>query len=108
MKKRILSLIILTVISAPLTVGAITIENPLGPDTDDFPKLIGKIISFTRNIALAVAPIMIIIAGYFFVTAMGQPEKITTAKKIILWTLIGLIVILSAEVIASSFQSAVK
>jgi len=39
---------------------------------------------------------MIIVAGYYFVTAAGDPEKIQTAKRIILWTLIGLLVLFCA------------
>ena len=109
MKKGIISFLILTAIFAPVLAGAdeIKINNPLG-ETSTVPELLAKIMEFIRKIALAVAPIFIIIAGYLFITAMGDPEKITKAKKTILWTLIGLLVILMAEMIADSVVEAIK
>ncbi len=92
MKKRILSLIILTVIFAPLAVGAITIQNPLG-ETSTVPALLAKITNFIWILALAAAPIIILIAGYLFLTSAGDPEKVKTAKNTIVWTFVGLLVI---------------
>ena len=69
-------------------------------------ELIDNIINVIFTLGLAIAPIMIIIAGYYFITAMGQPEKINTAKKIILWTLIGLLVLFSARGFILLFESA--
>lgn len=110
MKKYLSKLIIfllLTFFLAPLLVnaqvvcpgtpcppGKVCIENPLCANT--LWELLDTIIVFIIYLAGPIAAIMIIIAGYFFVTAAGDPNKITTAKQIILYTLIGLLIILCA------------
>jgi len=43
---------------------------------------------------MAIVPIMVIVAAYFFLTSGGDPEKVRTAKRIIFWTFIGLIIVL--------------
>ena len=103
--KKVISLLILGMILMPLLAGAVEIKNPLG--YDDFDELIRRIITFTRQIATAVAPIMIIVAGFFFITAAGDPEKIKTAKRLLLWTAIGFGVILLAEGMMIFFQEAI-
>lgn len=93
---KLLIFFLLTSFLAPLLVNAavIKIENPLEAKT--FWELLDKIINFIFYPAMPIAVIMIIIAGYFFVIAAGDPKKITTAKQIILYTLIGLLIILCA------------
>ena len=79
----------------PCPAGTVCIPNPLAADT--FEKLIDNLITFIFWIALALFPLMIVIAGIYFVTAAGNPEQIEKAKSIILYTLIGFIVILVAK-----------
>lgn len=93
--RKYLSLILLIIILVPLTVEAVTIENPLA--ADNFQELVDDLINIIFYLAIAVAPIMFIVAGFYFITAAGEPEKIQTAKKMILWTLVGLLVIMSAK-----------
>jgi len=80
---------------------AVTIENPLG--YNDFWQLIDKLINFVFYLSIGITPIMIIVAGFYFITADGEPEKINTAKKIILWALIGFLIVLSAKGLISLF-----
>ena len=110
MKKYLSKLIIfflLTFFLAPLLVnaavvcpgtpcpsGKVCIENPLCANT--LWELLDAIINFIFYLSMPIAVIMIIIAGFYFVTAAGDPNKITTAKQIILYTLIGLLIILCA------------
>ena len=75
---------------------AIEIRNPLGRGTTLW-DLIDRIIDFIFTISLSVGAILFIFAGYRFVTAAGDPEKIKTAKQMVLWTVIGLMVIISAK-----------
>jgi len=72
----------------PLTVnGQITIENPLEYESID--ELVKKIIEFLVLLATPVATLMIVIAAFYFVTSSGDPRQIDTAKKMILYTLVG-------------------
>jgi len=82
--------------------GAITIDNPL--KAKNFTELLDAIINFIFYLALGIAPIMILVSGFYFVTATGDPEKIMTAKKIILWTLIGLLIVFSAKGLIKLFR----
>ncbi len=93
--RKYLSLILLIVVLTPLAVEAVTIDNPLAANS--FAELIDAIINIIFYLAMLIAPIMIIVAGFYFVTAAGEPEKINIAKKMILWTLIGLLVVMSAK-----------
>jgi len=90
----------------PVLVSAqiITIENPLIDKT--FGDMINRIINILLYISFGIAPIMIIVAGFYFVTAMGDEAKIKKAKQIILWTLIGLGIILCSKGIIVFFNVA--
>ncbi len=84
----------------------IVIENPLEAETLE--ELIGNIIEFLRNIGLAIAPVLLIVAGFFFVTALGDPQKIQTAKNIILYTLIGLAILIVADVLVDVIRDVLE
>lgn len=78
------------------------IENPL--EADSFTELVENIITWIVNIGISVAIIMIIYAGLLFMTAAGEEEKITKARKALIWSLIGLAVLL----IGKGFVSIIK
>jgi hypothetical protein len=77
--------------------GSVCIGSPLKYKT--FPELIDYITNIVFIVALAVAPIPILLAGYNFITSQGDPKKIQTAKSIILYTLIGLGIVFFARAI---------
>lgn len=70
----------------------VCICNPL--EAAEFEVILDNIIGFIFNIAVVLAPLMIIMAGFLFVTAGGNLEQINRAKAIIIWTSIGFLVIL--------------
>jgi len=93
----------LSVLVPVLALAQIEFPNPL--IFDNFAELLEGIINFILNISLfGIGPIMIIVAGFYFVTAQGEPDKITKAKDIIKWVLIGLLIILCAKGIVTLFQ----
>lgn len=53
---------------------------------------LGRISNWLFAILLIVAAIFLIVAGYFFVTARGDTDKVTTARQFVLWALIGVLV----------------
>jgi magnesium-transporting ATPase (P-type) len=89
----------------PLTVSAATggedvsvdVEfiNPITSNTLD--QVINNLIDFIFTIALVVCPIVIIIGGFMFVTAAGDPNRLETGKKIIFWALVGLAMAIMAK-----------
>lgn len=95
MLKKLAILVLIGLISPILSVAQIKIENPLQADT--FQELIDNLLNFLFTLALALFPLMIVIAGLYFVTAGGDPEKVKTAKNIILYTVVGFLIILLAK-----------
>jgi hypothetical protein len=81
------------------------IINPLACNT--IPECIEKIISFILWIGTAIFPIIIIIAGFLFLTSGGDPEKVRTAKRTIFWAVIGLVIVLLARGIISVIKSVI-
>jgi hypothetical protein len=74
---------------------AVEIKNPLQYSTLD--DLIKALIGFLKTLALALVPVVIIIGGYYIMTAGGNPDKVKTGKNIIIYALIALVIILLAK-----------
>ncbi len=78
------------------TTGAsITLDNPL--NADSFTDLIDGLINFIFYLGLAVAPIMFIVGGFVFLTSSGDPTKVAKGKNIMLYTAIGLAIVIAAK-----------
>ncbi len=82
---------------------ACTIKNPLG--VDNFEDLLNKIIDFIFWVGMALAPVMFIVAGFMYVISAGSPQKVEQAKKIIIYTVIGLVVLLLARGLVKVLES---
>ena len=89
--KIILSIFLFSLL-VPFFTKAITFGPPF--ETKSFEELIDAIINFIFLVAIVIVPIMIIVAAFYFLTSGGNSEKISTAKKIILYTFIGLFIVL--------------
>ena len=63
------------------------VEVTIIPGTD-----MRDITNYLFGILLATAVIFFIIAGFNFVTAQGDPEKVKRARDFVLWAIIGLLV----------------
>ena len=84
-----------------------SIENPLRSDIDTIPKFIEAIITAVLYIGVPIVALAIIYTGFLFVSAQGNSEKLTKAKKALVYTLIGAALLLGAFVIANAIQSTV-
>lgn len=103
MIKKILLISIL--LSLPIIVSAVEFQNPLEYET--FGELIDAIIDFIFYIAVVVAPLMIIIGAFYLLTAGGDPKKIGTGKNIIIYTLIGLAIVMLARGLIAMVESVI-
>ncbi len=89
------------------TIGAlIEIRNPLKYDTIE--ELIRAIVAFLQTLALVVTSLVIVLAGYFFVTSTGNPAKVTQARQMVIYALIGLLIILVAQGIITLIEKVIK
>jgi hypothetical protein len=89
----------------PLVSRGLTIPNPLGYDT--FEELVTAVINFIFLISLALAPLMVVLAGFYLLTAGGNPANIKKAQTIIIWTAVGLLVVLLAKGLISVIQAVI-
>lgn len=79
--------------------------NPLCYDS--FGDLILAIANFIFTIALALAPLLIVVGGIYIIAAQGDPAKIQNGKNIILYTLIGLLVIFLSRGLITLLRTAI-
>ena len=83
--------------------GIFKLKNPLEHDT--FEGMLGGISKFLFQIGMALAPLMLIIAGFMYVTSAGSPTRVQTAQRIALYTVIGLAIILLASGLIAVLKS---
>ena len=62
----------------------------------DINTLVDVVFSILWPIAVAFFIIMFILAGFKFFTAQGKPEDIATARSLLIWGIVGVIVALLA------------
>lgn len=84
------------------------LENPLkNAGINELPDLIVAILKFVLTIGIPIITLAIIYSGFLFVTAQGNQEKLKTAKKAILYTIIGAALLLGSYVIANAIKGTV-
>ena len=86
----------------------ITLINPLGPGTTNIEQFLNDILAFVIRIGTVVVILMLVYVGYLFVVARGEPGKITEARAALLWTVVGALVLLGAQVIAIGIEATVQ
>jgi hypothetical protein len=64
-------------------------------------EIFGGVKEIIRNIAIALAVLMIVIGGFKWMTSAGDPSKISDAKDQIFAAILGLLIIALAEIIAA-------
>lgn len=85
------------------------IENPLGENgPQDIPDFIERAIDVILVIGVPIVVLAIIYSGFLFVSAQGNAEKLKTAKKAILYSVIGAVLLLGAFVIANAIGDTVN
>ncbi|MCX6759973.1 MAG: pilin [Candidatus Nealsonbacteria bacterium] len=109
MKKNKLFIILAVLFALSLAVPYVSVQAQLDspPTNIDVVGVLNKVAQLLMNIAVPIAIIMVIVAGFYFMTAQGEPGKIETAKKMILWTLIGMAVVLLAEAMVAFVKSSI-
>ena len=85
-----------------------SLQNPLGKDVTSISQVYGRIIYAFLGMAGAVALIMFIMGGFFWMTAAGNEEKVTKGKQTLLWAVLGLIVIFSSYAILRTIFASLK
>lgn len=85
-----------------------SIKNPLGDNIQTIPDFIKIVIMAVLYVGVPIVALAIIYTGFLFISAQGNSEKLTKAKKALLYTLIGAVLLLGAFVIANAIQGTVN
>ncbi|MGM0629327.1 MAG: hypothetical protein ACQESA_02785 [Patescibacteria group bacterium] len=93
---------------AVLAAGTSPSLNPLKDSVESFPELIQMILEdIVIPVGGIVATFAIVYSGFLFVTAQGNPEKLTKARSAFIWAVIGGLVILGSWAIAQAIEATV-
>jgi magnesium-transporting ATPase (P-type) len=84
----------------------VCICNPLTATSVE--AVIDRIIDFVWWFAIAIAPLMVVIAAFYILTAGGDPKKVEIGKNIILYAVIGLFVVMFAKSIVAIIREILK
>ena len=71
------------------------LENPL--KAESITELIEILINFVFFLGIAIAPIVFLFGGFTFLTGAGNPQKVEKGKQIMLYTAVGLMVVLLSK-----------
>jgi hypothetical protein len=86
-----------------------SLESPLKSNINSVESLLTTILNVLLVIAVPIIVFFIIFAGFTYVTAQGNPEKIKTATRSLTYAIIGAVLILGgvaiSEIIASVVES---
>lgn len=96
------ALIMQPILAQQGSTGKYEIPNPI--NTDSFEGLVKKIAEWFYKIMVPLAAIMVLYAGFLFLTSGGDEEKIKKAKKAITYTIVGVAII----VIGAGFITLIK
>lgn len=87
--------------------GGETLVNPL-KGIQSLPELIDKIIQGVVQLAGIALMIALVIVGFRFVAAQGNPAKIQKARTALMWTLLGGLILLGASGISRLIAETVQ
>ena len=90
----------------------VTLINPLGPlncsGSTCLMSFIQTLLSFIVRVGSVVIIVALVYVGYQFVAAQGNPTKLQSAKQALQWTIIGGLILLGSQAIASAIQATIQ
>lgn len=85
----------------------VTLINPLkgGGNVESF---LQSILAIVIRIGAIIVILMLVYVGYLFVIAQGEPGKISEARQMLLWTVVGALILLGSQAIAVGIKATVQ
>jgi heme/copper-type cytochrome/quinol oxidase subunit 2 len=107
----LLGLMIFPVVSSatlepPSAAGDVTTGTK--PPTNSVEQAINNIMNWFFVIILIIAVIFLLFAGFLFITAGGDPDKVNTARQNVMYAMVGVAVAVLARGIVSLVQGLMK
>jgi hypothetical protein len=94
-----------TTITMPTVTSTGTLTNPI--TSTSFAALLDNVIDWILNIALVLAPLIIVYGGFLYMTAAGDTNKVSQGKNVVLYAVIGFILALMAKSLIGIFAGLV-
>lgn len=100
--KGLYGFIIFVMLLTAKAILAVKIPNPIAANS--FPELVLNIAKAIQAIALVLAPVALIIAGFKFITSAtaGNATGVADARKMFLWILVGTAIVVGASALAQA------
>lgn len=92
---------------AESSTSSVTLINPLGDEARDVRVLFGRVISAALSIVGALALLMFVYGGVLWMTAMGEPKRVTKGKDVITWAVLGLVIIFASYTLVNALISGI-
>ena len=107
MNRKFITLLVVMFLFVPVVIGAITIpDKPAGGL--DINGIIDSILGFVWKLFAAFSVVAFMISAFLFLTAQGEPSKLTIARTSLIWGIVGMIVALAAfsvpSIVLDNFQ----
>ena len=83
------------------------LDNPLDGRADNLLQLLELVLSAVIAIAFPVVVLFIIYSGFLFITAQGNEAKLAEAKRYILYTIIGGLIVLGSYALSRAISATV-
>ncbi len=80
-------------------------RNPL--TVNSFEEFIYIIVRTVMTLLFPIVVLMMVYTGFLFVKAQGNPQKISEARKALLWTVIGGMLVLGAYALAMAVKATI-
>lgn len=103
---KVITLVAFVLIPTGAVLAQGNFQNPL-----KFPTLatfLNALLDVVIIIGIPVVTLAIIYAGFLFISAQGSDDKITKAKTIFFWVIIGALIILGAKALATAIEGTVN
>ena len=81
-----------------------TITSPI--QSTSFEQIVDSFVKYANMLLIPLSTLMVLIAGFFYMTAGGNPEKIKTAHRTLTWAVIGIALVLLAQTAQLIIKSA--
>ena len=79
-----------------------SVRGGIGADAGtDLPTLIGNIIAVFLSVLGIIFVVLVVYAGFLYLTAGGEDEKVKKAKKLLGQAIVGLVIVIAAYAIAA-------
>jgi ABC-type amino acid transport system permease subunit len=85
-----------------------TFPNPFGSNITNITGILNPLIDLIINIGGILVVFFIIFAGFKMVLAQGDPGKLTAAKQMLLWSVVGGMILLGSKVLAEVIRATVS